>query len=83
VPSDLRAVVRAALDVEARGAPFDEILLRARGRRIEGRRRARSILAAGTLVVFAALFAGAHTGVADASVHVAAAPAPAPVPLST
>jgi hypothetical protein len=84
VSADLRAAVRAALDVETPRVSFDRILSRARGQRLESlRSRTRSVLAAGTLLVVAALFAGVNGAVDPTSVHLASAPLPAPVPLST
>lgn len=84
VSVDLRAALAGALDVDPPRTSFERILSRSVRQAREARRRsARSMLAAATLVVAVALFAGAYTGVDVQSVHVASAPAPAPVPLST
>jgi hypothetical protein len=86
VSVDLRAAISAALDVSAPPPCHEEILSRAALRRVQHRRgRARSMLAAATLVVAAAIFAGGYASVdaAPAPAHLAALPAPAPVPLAT
>ena len=83
MPVDLRAALRAALDVDAPSLRFERLYERAalRVRALE-RRRSRTILAAGALVAMLAVFAG---GQATTLYYppVAVAPAPAPSPLAT
>jgi len=84
VSVDLRAAICAALDVAAPPPCHDAIRARAALQRTQSRRRrVRSMLAAATLVVAAAIFAGGFTSVDAAPASVASLPAPAPVPLST
>lgn len=84
MPFDLRAALRAALDVNA--PPLS--LERVRGRttnqvRALERRRTRTMLTAAALVAVLALFAGGADVVPIDASGVAVAPVPAPSPLAT
>ncbi|HTU69769.1 MAG TPA: hypothetical protein VMF11_05560 [Candidatus Baltobacteraceae bacterium] len=84
MPVDLRAALRAALDVTAPSFALGRMRERAaQYRRRTERRRARTMLSAAALLASLALFAGEYGA---APIHVSAvavAPVPAPSPLAT
>jgi len=83
MPVDLRAALRAALDVEVPPLRFEPIFDRAaRGLRSAQRRRSRTMLTAAALVALIAVFAGERAEPAFFPA-VAVVPAPAPSPLAT
>jgi hypothetical protein len=81
---DLRAALGSALDVPIPPPPLHALRMRgALQRARNARHRVRSLLAAATLIVVAALLAGGLAPAAATPSQLAASPAPAPIPLAT
>jgi hypothetical protein len=84
VPIDLPSALRSALDVSSPAPSLRALHLRGYAQLLrERRRRVRAMLAAASLIVAGALFAGGTSATPASPSTLASIPAPAPIPQAT